>query len=256
MLEGGIFMKLNNVMSKLIAALIALTCVFGCSGKKVDNGPVTKKVFAETISTGLTERWKLTDSDKEKTQTKNDYKNYTNSELKILKELEGRKFKDAKVKELYDEYKSALEEQYKTVIKYWGTNDYDDEWTKTYNERAEVLYKINQYVKIKVDNKDNLEEVLNTGRETKNLDDISKSIQFKKVKDDCGMLTYRAQVKNITDRKYDNFCVEVALLDDKGNVLDTESAYTENWVAGETHTFEITTDKKPTTVQVRKVSSF
>ena len=136
-------MKLNNVMSKLIAALIALTCVFGCSGKKVDNGPVTKKVFAETISTGLTERWKLTDSDKEKTQTKNDYKNYTNSELKILKELEGRKFKDAKVKELYDEYKSALEEQYKTVIKYWGTNDYDDEWTKTYNERAKVLLSMN-----------------------------------------------------------------------------------------------------------------
>ena len=68
------------------------------------------------------------------------------------------------------------------------------------------------------------------------------------------MSTYRAQVKNITDRKYDNFYVEVALLDAKGNVLETQNATTENWFAGETHTFEITTDKKPKTVQVRSVS--
>jgi len=48
--------------------------------------------------------------------------------------------------------------------------------------------------------------------------------------------------------------VEVALLDAKGNVIETENAATENWFAGETHTFEITTDKKPKTVQVRSVS--
>jgi hypothetical protein len=249
-------MKLNNFVTKSIAVLIALTCVFGCSGKKVDNGPVTKKVFEETIATGLTERWKLTDIKNGKNETKKDYKKYVNAELKVLKELESRKFKDAKVKELYDEYKSALDGQYKTVSNYWGTNAYDDEWTKAYNTRAEVLYKINEYVKIKVDkkDKDTLEDLLNTGRETKYLEDICKSIQFKKVKREYGTTTYRAQVKNITDRKYDNFYVEVALLDAKGNVLETQNATTENWFAGETHTFEITTDKKPKTVQVRSVS--
>ena len=64
-------MKVNNLVTKSIAALLALTCVFGCGGIKVDNGPVTKKVFEETISATHTERWKLTD-------TKKEYKKYVN----------------------------------------------------------------------------------------------------------------------------------------------------------------------------------
>jgi len=250
--------RLRGIASVLLALLLIFTLV-GCSQKKTTKTKYYDKDFISALETGLQNRWKITDSVKDVSKASKDILTKSvNAELNAVKTYKDKKFKNDKLHEQVITYLNALEDQ-KKALKSFDKSNFITTWNKAYNTRTEMILKINSKYKLKVAPKyeDDLTELTRNGdsvakndKKAAAIDEIIKTIKFKKTKDDGYNYTYDAKVKNTSNYSFKTFGIKVKLMDSSKTVVSTEPVFTDEWAKGQTNQFEFMTNKKFTSYKV------
>ena len=219
--------------------------------------PLNENDFMNSLSTGLEERWKLTTAHEEKeVLTKEDWESYFNAEYAAISKFENADFTDKNFSELIRNYVSCII-QSKECLPYVNTNHWASKYTNgVYNDRVELLYKINAIKPITVSeaNQGELKNLLTDGEVTHMVRNLLKTVKFEKSNDEYGWKTYEAIVENSTTIDFSYFAFNVDLVDSKGVTLTTASAYVDNWRSGEKSRFTFDTSENFETMNLESAS--
>ena len=189
--------------------------------------------FYEDLKQGLINRWKLSDLNDDDCTTE-DFNGYVKAELDCISKYKNKKFKNKNIEKYAKEYIETLYDT-KNNTKYIDSNY--DKWESEYinviyDDRCEALVHLNEIKKIEFDD-------------------------FKKEPDEYEGETYHTYsmiMENTTDLSFDYFYFNLNLEDENGVVLETQSAYTDNWDTGTKHKFEFSTDCNFAKITVHDVS--
>lgn len=142
-------------------------------------------------------------------------------------------FKDEEIKPLAQAYISALEGCKGAIETYNPDTDYENFWKEFspyYGQRIQSLcnlYKLKENAFDDIKNKypEKFKNLLLNGWAIEK----TASINFQKTKDDKGNEIYQATVLNDSGYDMEYFNIEILLLSGKSDIIDTTSAYVENW---------------------------
>ena len=200
--------------------------------------------FMAAITQGLEARWKITNKFESNPLElgAEDMDKALKAELAPVAEFKDAKFKNQDLAEAAVLYVEALEGLH--------GKDFADEnttWQSAYSCRVSALHKINEISKIKVSDtyKENLSEILSDGEAASVAQDLQDAVVFEKQepKDEYDTHpTYAAVVENKSELNFSYFEFDINLVDKDGVVVETQTAFTENWAAGTKHRFEFMSD--------------
>lgn len=137
--------------------------------KSIHNSNMTyDREFITSLATGLDERWKVTDQKDDDEKEIEDYKSYIDYELIEIEQYKNRKFKNPKLKRLANTYINIQRNEREAI----ENQDLVDstfvrEWNKYQRKRYELLLDINSIVGIPVQDKNNLDSILRSGKAVK-----------------------------------------------------------------------------------------
>ena len=157
--------KLLRVSLIPLLLLLLLISIF----KSIDNRNKTyDREFITSLATGLDERWKVTDQKDDDEKEIEDYKSYIDYELIEIEQYKNRKFKNPKLKRLANTYINIQRNEREAI----ENQDLVDstfvrEWNKYQRKRYELLLDINSIVGIPVQDKNNLDSILRSGKAVK-----------------------------------------------------------------------------------------
>lgn len=241
-------------ITKLLCGLLVLFVMTGCSSsqeKSVDES------FIDDFKSGLMARWdEAEDNTADSTE---EFNKLLDAELNEIKKYKDETFENKELGESAKAYINNLEDT-KNITKYVNT-DYSKfyEQYQDYSQiRAEAMYDINKIQKIKFDSKsdqDIFDSMLEEGELVKEVRNIMSNTQFTLAKNDNEYdtsATYEAIVENTTNTDFDNFYFDIAVKDEQGVIIDTESAYTENWRKGEKHKFDFWLNKPAYSIEITR----
>ena len=139
-------------MKKILALLLVLSLCFSlCACGEVEKNDAG---FVTNLGKALDARWKLSnkESSTDATTYKQNLTEIVNAELKVLGSYSDYTFTDTKLTELAQLYFEALNKQLEG-IPYYGVDDtayYKIFTSQGYNQRAKVMYEINNMYGLKV----------------------------------------------------------------------------------------------------------
>ena len=151
----------------LIAILLILLLI--SIFKSIDNRNKTyDSEFITSLATGLDERWKVNAQNDDDEKEIEDYKSYIDYELIEIEQYKNRKFKNPKLKRLANTYIN-IQRNEREAIENQDLVDstFVSEWNKYQNKRFELLLDINSIVEIPVQDKNNLDSILRSGKAVK-----------------------------------------------------------------------------------------
>lgn len=206
--------------------------------------------FVKAVGAGLEARWKITDQYEDGEVTAQVMDDALKKELEAVESFEGGNFENPDLATAADEYIAAVKSSKGSD---WSA--YNTSWMTAYNQRVGAMYKINEIAPIPVSEKNQgtLDELLAAGEESNVVDGFLNEVVFEKDDpeyDDQTYLTYSAVLENDSDLTFYYFSFDINLLDADGVVVDTQTAYTDNWEPGTKHRFEFSTDAKFETIEV------
>lgn len=201
--------------------------------------------FLKALATGLEERWKLTDAEKE-TETTEDWENYINAEYTMISKFANMNFEDQNLADLAKNYIKMLESA-QDIVKYYGSNEstFWREYNPIYQERAIILMKINNDYVIPVsdDKKVKLNDIVTSGELVLKLQEILSNAKFQKISEEYGWKEYEAVVENTSNTAFSWFIFNINLIDKNGTIVETPTASTSNWGIGNKHKFKFSTNE-------------
>ena len=245
-------MKIKSILLPIIMSVTLFTV--GCSSNKVEEPKSQDTKFIVDVEKALEDRWRYVskvESGKIDVESESKYlKECVNKELSRLEKYEDANFNDARLRGIMLDYLDALNTQL-DAVKYYSSDygKYDDLWTEGYNLRSTAIVELVDDYGLRVDEnyldeiKDNAQVVKENDNLNKEIEKISKSIEFVKVNEEYGYKDYSAVVENTTSVKFDDFYVDVKLIDEDGIIVDTNTVGAQNWGPGEKVKFEFSTDK-------------
>ncbi|WP_368251724.1 FxLYD domain-containing protein [Enterococcus sp. 2201sp1_2201st1_B8_2201SCRN_220225] len=260
-------------MKKMVALFVVLLTTLSLSAcGKNKTEPKEEKVydeeFVQTLSKALHDRWTYQETDEYlELQEKNEADaliSATENELKPIQDEDypNKKFTDSKLKELAISYENLLSDSVNELKKASSTT-FLDKFNELYTERTKLLVEINELKKIPFegDDKDNFQELLNSGNEFKEqeafdtkLEVLLSTIQFnqKPQEYENSWKEYEAIVENNTGTAIKSFSANIYLEDATGTRIDTQYINASDWAAGQKVTFGFTTDKEFSKVTISK----
>ena len=190
--------------------------------------------FPDRLAEGLQKRFRLEKElkvDRKYVYTKEDWTAMFDAEYEKLASFKEDKFKDETLRELAYSYVRHLEESYET-LELFGT----DQWTDAYNSRVYqqqtvTLVELNKLFPITVaeEYEKNLTKMLNNGEIIQMVTTIIDQIYFLDIRTTGFGTTYETTIRNSTSLTFEWFTLEVELLDENGEVLDTKLLELANW---------------------------
>lgn len=244
-------------MKKLIPFLIiGILILTGCAkSDSKDDDKSYDDLYIKTLAASLNSRWEYTDSDEYNNDADIDAKiKSTNIEIDTLKkgEFDNKKFDSSELKELSFSYMNELK-RIQQILSDEPEDKAIELWDEHYNNRTEILSKINKIKEIPVNNKKNLKELLNNGNDvqkneklTKQIDVLLKNTNFveqPKEYADSDYTNYEAIMENTTNQDFKDFSAKVYLEDESGTRIDTQSIYISDWAVGQKSKVKFTTDQ-------------
>ena len=242
---------MKNFLIKALLVFVSVFLLSSCGAN--DEEKTYDDAFLKDFTKGLTDRWDL--NDKPNNETENIYfSKLVDTELNRISQYTDKKFDDTQLQEKAITYINLLKAQ-KEALTYYNTDysKYNDLWEKSYAERAKLITSlINEYnLKFPQKYNDILNEFTNTAKTATEKDEFEQkvnqmvdNIKFEMVKSSYGYNYYEAIVENITDKEFENFSVDIKLLDTDGVIIDTAYAYTQNLSPAQKAKLEFSTDKK------------
>lgn len=205
--------------------------------------------FPDRLAEGLQKRWQLEKDlkvDRKYVYTKEDWTAMFDAEYEKLASFKEDKFKDEALRELANRYIRHLEESYETLEQF-GTDQWTDEYnSRVYQQQTVTLVELNKLFPITVaeEYEKNLTKMLNNGEIIQMVTTIIDQIYFLDIRDTGYGTTYETTIRNSTSLTFEWFTLEVELLDDSGNVLDTKLLELTSWEPEEKVRLNFTT-KEP-----------
>lgn len=205
--------------------------------------------FPDRLAEGLQKRWQLEKDlkvDRKYVYTKEDWTAMFDAEYEKLASFKEDKFKDETLRELANRYIRHLEESYETLEQF-GTDQWTDEYnSRVYQQQTVTLVELNKLFPITVaeEYEKNLTKMLNNGEIIQMVTTIIDQIYFLDIRDTGYGTTYETTIRNSTSLTFEWFTLEVELLDDSGNVLDTKLLELTSWEPEEKVRLNFTT-KEP-----------
>ena len=245
--------RLFSVLLCIIVATFLAACGSGgASSKTVD------EKFVSAAAKGLQARWDLSDkNDTEGTSnTADSFIACVDEELNAIAEYKDAEFEDEALGKLANEYIELLEKSKQLASDYYDKNysTFDSEYTPLNQRRSQIIKSLSEDYQLPID--EDHTDTLNTFIADANLNtavqDIINSTTFEMIEDDYGWKKYQAVVENTTEKTFDSFNFDINLVDKDGVVVETQSAYTENWKPGDKHRFEFSTDAEFDKIEVEK----
>jgi len=232
--------------TKLVLGMIVIIISVGLMGC----GQNTDDAFLKSMAQGLESRWTIVDADlanKDLVTTQRTYLGYVNAELDQIAKYKTLDFEDATLGEKAKEYIAILEKAKKTLDYYEKNPDqFVTEWSAASNERSIIIYEIYQKYGLEISEKhqSTLDSFITEAKLTIALNKIVYGAEFKKISDEYDWVKYAAVLETTTDTSFDNFEIDLNLVDAEGVVISSESVTSENWSSGGKNRFEIETDEK------------
>lgn len=229
--------------------------------------------FIADLEEALQARWNISDTADENYESGkitsedalyDEYQKAVDTEYDMVSKYLNERFRDSKLQELAVSYINALKDQKDTAKTRLTNTDAEKTWSDAYNTRAKILQQlVNDYgVKVRDEYQDNLNELLADGSSVQKSEDEKEAIEkllkdfhFEQTADEYGFKTYTATVQNSSGYDFDEFDVNINLLDSDGTLVETQYAYVSNWKNGQSAKFEFETDTEFSSTEV-SVSSW
>lgn len=244
---------MKKTLIGFLTILLTLSSI-GCSSTENEVKPQDSN-FIKSLEKATKDRWDyVEDVETGKINVESDLeyvKECVKKESTELYKYIDVEFTDVKLKKLANEYINGIKTQ-EEALKYFNADEmkYDTLWSEGYDVRSVALLELVEDYGVKVDGKQfeelkNNSQVVKENKETeKAIDEMVKTINFEHVNSEYGLDSYSATVENSTNLKFDDFSLEVNLLDEDGVVIDNQYVNAINWKPGQKVKFEFSTDKK------------
>lgn len=228
----------------LMAFLLVLSGCSQQSNKSVD------EQFMTALSTGLENRWKITDA--ADGQSQESLEKAIQAEKDAIGAFYDQEFENAELGEAAKRYIDTLNAS--NAADMYSANNYS-RWAKVYNSRVAALYDINDIQSIPVSDskKSTLNELLNDGEAASFALASIPTVTFEPQPSEyegSKWIEYKAVVENTSNLSFSYFNYNVNVTDSDGVVTDTYIASTNDWTPGTKHTFEFSTDANVASIDV------
>lgn len=238
-------------------SLIISIGIIGCSNTKEEKS--YDEEFIKSLATGLESRWKLTyeyddlvsKGEIKETDVKKEIEydeKYVQAELTNIEKYKDLKFEDSKLQEYAIQYINLLKKQQEGVELMPVNLDKGNKlWNEGYDQRSKLIITfIDEYdLPISDEYQKTVKEFRKASEQVKDNEKVEAAVEkceFIVTSSRDGWKDYEAVIQNNTDTDYDFFNISINLLDDDEVILESTSAYVENWKAGQKARFKFTTN--------------
>lgn len=217
--------------------------------------------FLRELAKGLEERWEQNSKDAKSSGSDDEARileHYCNIELNHVEKFENEQFDNAELGKDALTYIELLRKA-KEATTYYTVNysKYDTDWSNVYSQRTQLLQKMVKDYNLTVDEKykDTMDDLMRDANASarleaakKEIEEMTKGFEIQSTADEDGYREYTIRMKNTTQYTFDYFDVEISLLDENGDIVETGNAEeVNNWVPGQSATVDawISNDKDP-----------
>lgn len=238
----------------LLSAIILSLSMVACSSTE-GNNKGKDKAFIKDVKKSFNARFSyLKDVESGKvTLNENEYlKEAVLKEKDILEKYKDVEFDNPELGKLAKDYINGLNKQEES-LKYYSNDieKYEKLWAEGYDIRSTTLTTLVDKFGLELDEK-SFEELKNNAQVVKEKNDVKakvdemiKSIKFEKVKEEYDWKDYEAIVQNTAGVEFDNFYLDVKLLDSDGVVIESIPVSTNGtWNKDQKVKLTFSTDKK------------
>lgn len=225
-------------------------CIYcGFDGRPADDR------FPELLAAGLEERWRLASQlqeDPEYVLTRTDWETFFNMELDRLESLKEETFRNEELGAAAVRYIQSLEDS-RAALEHFGTDQWEDLYHNgAYWEQAIALFEINriQPVSVGEEFQETLTEMVDNGEIVNMVRPLLDQIQFLHINTKENRKKFETTVKNTTSLTFEWFSLDVNLLDENGDILETENIKVTYWRPEKKQRFHFTTDKEFSAIDV------
>lgn len=234
--------KFFNVISILLCCVL----LFGCSAED----KAYDKDFLKDLKQGLMSRWDMAVN--VGLDSKESGEKLVNAELNKIEKYLTMKFENTNLQEKAIGYINLLKKQ-KEALGYYDIDamKYSELWDEALADRSTYIMEfINEYgVEFPDKYKEQVEEFTVRAKTVEEnealntqIEEIKKSIEFKKVEQSGSYAYYEAIVENTTEKTFDTFSVEINLLDSDDVIIESNYASVNNWAPGKKAKLEFMSD--------------
>lgn len=239
--------KILSLLTSLLLSLSLVACSISEGQKSQD------KNFVKDIGKSFETRSKYLDdvNNGKINLNENEYlKEAVLKEKNILYKYKDSEFDSPELKKISTDYLSALDKQ-EDALKYY-VNDYtkyEKLWSEGYNERSVLLSTLVEKFGAKINEKSFTElkqnaQIIKENDEIKQkIDEMVKGINFEKVKEEYGWKDYEVVVQNTTDVDFEDFYLDVKLIDSDGVIVESNIVSSGSWKKDKKVKLDFTTDK-------------
>lgn len=245
--------KIVNLFLVLMLSISTVACT------NTEEEKLHDKDFIISLSKGLETRWKLNDEYDElinKGEIKETdekkvieyYDKFAKAELNEVEKYKDLKFEDSKLQEAAISYINLLKTQEEGVEEMRVDIDKGiRKWDEGYQQRSKLLTNFVKDYNLTVSDKyktqlSDFEKVSNQVKDDEKIEDEVKKAEFKITNSSGGWKDYESIIKNDTDTNYEYFSIKINLLDKDEVILESTTAYVENWQSGQKAKFKFSTD--------------
>lgn len=242
--------------TKILIALISmLIIVVGCSSNvENEEKQLTNDEVLTALSSGMEKRWEYATKHEDEDTTKNILLEATNIELDEINDYKDLRFEDDKLKELIIAYINELKDGIE-ALESFGADSFYEKWEEHYSKRTALILEIDSafeipissdYIDIFDELKASGKEVLETEDKKDEIDKFIQSIEFEldQEESDEYFKQYISIVENTTNYNFEEFSLDVKLIDGDGVTVDTEYVLTSNWKKGDKAKLEFMTSEE------------
>ena len=216
-----------------------------CKNCGLDERPADDR-FMDSLEAGMEARWQLKDvfeAEKNAVLTKEQWAQYFDAEYNCIAAFRDETFQDEILGAAAKRYVASIEASIASLEQF-GTEEWEEiYYSGAYNEQMAALFQIHSVrpVEVAEERLEDLEYMLIIGEVIDMAYPLIDQVMFLNVRNDDNLHTYETTIRNTTSLTYEWFQLEVDLLDENGEVLDTEIARVSWWDPNERLRFTFVT---------------
>ena len=214
--------------------------------------------FPEVLAAGLNERWTLEAQLHEKEAaegyvlTEADWQAMFDAEYSRIAAFKDETYQDEEAESAILRYIESIEASI-AALEHFGTDSWTDEYYNgTYWEQANSLFLVDSLrpVTVAEEHLEQMKDMLVNGEIINMVRPLLEQVMFLHVDSTKTGEKYETTIKNTSSLTFDWFSLDVNLLDDAGNVLESHSIEVEDWEPEERLRFNFTVAQEFSSIEV------
>ncbi len=242
---------MKRLLCVVLCILLAVAIV-GCGAPEAEpsesaedqENKVYDNDFIADLVKGCEARWDYANSEEAAEGDEPTYlKNGINIELEAISKYANLPFEDNVLKEKALAYINELNNGI-DVLSTYGADAFYDNWSAHYDHRTQLLVEIDELYPLTFDEEyqtifneltSNGSQVIENNEKEDAANSLLSQFEFVEAENESsysGFRTFEATVENATDFDFENYGVNIDILNAEGIVIDTQYCSVDNWTSG------------------------